>query len=184
MLDFILESFDLLSILDVILITFILLNLIISFNAGFVSSLFSFLKWIIAFVLVKFLLPVFKPFVEDFVESNFVVNLILGISIFILSMFIIIIISRSLNKVLKWSGLGSVDKLFGLFFGAFKGYAYFIVLFTISNAIYPVNKWHKSLNSGIFYENIEYGKDFLVNNFSNRQEYFDDGKDKIEEISK
>ncbi len=184
MLDFILESFELLSVLDVILITFILLNLIISFNAGFVSSLFSFLKWIIAFVSVKFLLPVFKPFVEDFVESNFVVNLILGISIFILSMFIIIIISRSLNKVLKWSGLGSVDKLFGLFFGAFKGYAYFIVLFTISNAIYPVNKWHKSLNSGIFYENIEYGKDFLVNNFSNRQEYFDDGKDKIEEISK
>ena len=184
MLDFILESFELLSVLDVILITFILLNLIISFNAGFVSSLYSFLKWIIAFVSVKFLLPVFKPFVEDFVESNFVVNLILGISIFILSMFIIIIISRSLNKVLKWSGLGSVDKLFGLFFGAFKGYAYFIVLFTISNAIYPVNKWHKSLNSGIFYENIEYGKDFLVNNFSNRQEYFDDGKDKIEEISK
>ena len=184
MLDFILESFELLSVLDVILITFILLNLIISFNAGFVSSLFSFLKWIIAFVSVKFLLPVFKPFVEDFVESNFVVNLILGISIFILSMFIIIIISRSLNKVLKWSGLGSVDKFFGLFFGAFKGYAYFIVLFTISNAIYPVNKWHKSLNSGIFYENIEYGKDFLVNNFSNRQEYFDDGKDKIEEISK
>ena len=181
MLDFILESFELLSVLDVILITFILLNLIISFNAGFVSSLFSFLKWIIAFVSVKFLLPVFKPFVEDFVESNFVVNLILGISIFILSMFIIIIISRSLNKVLKWSGLGSVDKLFGLFFGAFKGYAYFIVLFTISNAIYPVNKWHKSLNSGIFTKILSMVK-ILVNNFSNRQEYFDDGKDKIEKF--
>ena len=27
-------------------------------------------------------------------------------------------------------------------------------------------------------------KEFLINNFSNRQEYFDDGKDKIEEISK
>ena len=89
-----------------------------------------------------------------------------------------------MNKVLKWSGLGSVDKLFGLFFGAFKGYAYFIILFTISNAIHPVDKWNKSLNSGVFYENIEYGKEFLINNFSNRQEYFDDGKDKIEEISK
>ena len=89
-----------------------------------------------------------------------------------------------MNKVLKWSGLGSVDKLFGLFFGAFKGYAYFIILFTISNAIHPVDNWHKSLNSGIFYENIEYGKEFLVNNFSNRQEYFDDGKDKIDKISK
>ena len=121
---------------------------------------------------------------EDYVESDFVLNLILGTSIFILSIFIIIIISRSLNKVLKWSGLGSVDKLFGLFFGAFKGYAYFIILFTISNAVLPVDKWHKSLNSGVFYENIEYGKEFLIYNFSNRQEYFDDGKDKIEEISK
>ena len=59
-----------------------------------------------------------------------------------------------------------------------------IILFTISNAIHPVDKWHKSLNSGVFYENIEYGKEFLINNFSNRQEYFDEGKDKIEEISK
>ena len=113
------------------------------------------------FFSVKLLLPELKPFIEDYVESDFVLNLILGTSIFILSIFIIIIISRSLNKVLKWSGLGSVDKLFGLFFGAFKGYAYFIILFTISNAIHPVNKWNKSLNSGIFYENIEYGKDFL-----------------------
>ena len=68
--------------------------------------------------------------------------------------------------------------------GAFKGYAYFIILFTITNAIHHVYKRHKSLNSGVFYENIEYGKEFLINNFSNRQEYFDDGKDKIEEISK
>ena len=98
---------------------------------------------------VKLLLPELKPFIEDYVESDFVLNLILGTSIFILSIFIIIIISRSLNKVLKWSGLGSVDKLFGLFFGAFKGYAYFIILFTISNAIHPVDKWNKSLNSGI-----------------------------------
>ncbi len=184
MIDFISESLDILSILDIIFIVFILLNLIISFNAGFVSSLFSFLKWILAFFSVKLLLPELKPFMEDYVESDFVLNLILGTSIFILSIFIIIIISRSLNKVLKWSGLGSVDKLFGLFFGAFKGYAYFIILFTISNAIHPVDKWHKSLNSGVFYENIEYGKEFLINNFSNRQEYFDEGKDKIEEISK
>ena len=49
MIDFISESLDILSILDIIFIVFILLNLIISFNAGFVSSLFSFLKWILAF---------------------------------------------------------------------------------------------------------------------------------------
>ena len=116
MIDFISESLDILSILDIIFIVFILLNLIISFNAGFVSSLFSFLKWILAFFSVKLLLPELKPFIEDYVESDFVLNLILGTSIFILSIFIIIIISRSLNKVLKWSGLGSVDKLFGLFF--------------------------------------------------------------------
>ena len=92
MIDFISESLDILSILDIIFIVFILLNLIISFNAGFVSSLFSFLKWILAFFSVKLLLPELKPFIEDYVESDFVLNLILGTSIFILSIFIIIII--------------------------------------------------------------------------------------------
>ena len=106
MIDFISESLDILSMLDMIFIIFILLNLIISFNAGFVSSLFSFLKWVLAFFSVKLLLPELTPFMEDYVESDFVLNLILGTSIFILSIFIIIIISRSLNKVLKWSGLG------------------------------------------------------------------------------
>ena len=105
MIDFISDTLDILSILDIIFIVFILLNLIISFNAGFVSESIFFSKVDTCFFSVKLLLPELKPFIEDYVESDFVLNLILGTSIFILSIFIIIIISRSLNKVLKWSRL-------------------------------------------------------------------------------
>ena len=49
------------SLLDVILILYVLFNLISGIRNGFVSSIISFSKWIIAFLSVKFLLPILRP---------------------------------------------------------------------------------------------------------------------------
>ena len=80
--------------------------------------------------------------------------------------------------------MGPIDKIFGLFFGVFKGYVYFILIFTISTIIYPLDNWNKSFKSGNFVNQIIYGKDIIVDNFPKRQDYIDDGKKKIKKLSK
>ena len=184
MIDLVQNFIKSLSVIDIVFLFFILINLISGFNSGFISSLFSFFKWIASFLSVKFFLPELRPYLEDYVDSKFLIDVILSISLFIVSLFIIIIVSRSVNKVIKWTGLGPIDKIFGLFFGVFKGYVYFILIFTISTIIYPLDNWNKSFKSGNFVNQIIYGKDIIVDNFPKRQDYIDDGKKKIKKLSK
>ena len=49
----------------------------------------------------------------------------------ILSLFVLILVGKSLGKAVTWTGLGSIDKSFGLLFGIFKGYIVSICLFCV-----------------------------------------------------
>ena len=55
------------------------------------------------------------------------------------------LINKGLKKTVKWSGMGSIDTLFGFLFGGIKGYIYFITLFTVINLTHPYDKWHDLL---------------------------------------
>ena len=42
-------------------------------------------------------------------------------AIFILTLFITILVGKTLGKAITWTGVGSIDKSFGLLFGFLKG---------------------------------------------------------------
>ena len=104
---------------------------------GFTKSLLSFSKWVFALVVTIVLVPKLNPLVEDYIKSKFITDIGLGIFIYIISLFIIINIGRVISSAVTWSGLGSVDKTFGLVFGIFKGYVLCVCLFSLLNWFYP-----------------------------------------------
>ena len=61
---------------------------------GFVRSLLSFSKWLLALIITIILVPKLNPWVQDFVESRFIADVGLGIFIYILSLFLIISIVK------------------------------------------------------------------------------------------
>ena len=92
------------------------------FAKGFLRSLLSFSKWLLALIITIILVPKLNPIVQDFVESKFLADVGLGIFIYVISLFIIINLAKAINRVVTMSGLGGVDKSFGFIFGIFKGY--------------------------------------------------------------
>ena len=76
---------------------------------GFAISLLSFSKWLIALVITIILVPKFNPWIQNYIESKFITDVGLGIFIFIISLFIIINISKAIGSAITWSGLGAVD---------------------------------------------------------------------------
>ena len=76
---------------------------------GFMRSLLSFSKWILALIITIILVPKLNPWVQDYIESKFVTDIGLGIFIYVISLFIIINIGKAISKAVTWSGLGSVD---------------------------------------------------------------------------
>ena len=170
------------SLLDIILILYILFNLISGIRNGFVSSLISFSKWIIAFLSVKFLLPILRPYLDDIISSELMTDIILGSVIFFITLFIVLLINKGLKKTIKWAGLGSIDTAFGFIFGIIKGYIYFISLFTVINFLHPNDRWPDYLNKGLTFDYIIWGNELMIEAFPKRYEYLDKSREKLDKI--
>ena len=71
------------QIFDLVFIVLTLLSLIKCTSKGFVLSLLSASKWILAYVLTLFLFPRIKPYVSDLIDNEYILDVVLGLSIFI-----------------------------------------------------------------------------------------------------
>ena len=103
------------------------------FMKGFSLSLISFMKWVLSTVVTIILVPKLQPYVKEYIESEFINNVGLGIAIFIFTLFLSILIGKTLGRVVTWTGVGSIDKTFGMLFGIFAGYVVAVCIFSILN---------------------------------------------------
>ena len=139
------------------------------------------MKWILSIIVTIILFPKFQPVVSDYIQSEFVNNVGLGMAIFILTLFITILVGKTLGKAITWTGVGSIDKGFGLLFGFFKGYIVSVCLFSILNWFYPYQNWGISANNAISFEIINKGSEILIEEFPSSEDFIDT-KEKIEKI--
>ena len=149
---------------------------------GFLRSLLSFLKWLLALIITIILVPKLNPWVGDFIESEFVTDIVLGVFVYIISLFIIINIAKAIGSAVTWTGLGSVDKIFGLFFGLFKGYVICVCIFSILNWFYPHQKWPVKTKDALTFAIIYKGSNFLIDEFPKSKDYYEETEEKIENI--
>ena len=180
-IDFFNRLFDNLNLLDIFFSIILFYNVIQCFFKGFSLSLISFMKWILSTVVTIILVPKLQPIVSEYIESEFINSVGLGVAIFIFTLFIIILLGKSLNRAVTWTGVGSIDKGFGFLFGFFKGYVVSVCLFSILNWFYPYQNWGISVNEAISFNIINKGSKILIEEFPSSEEFIDT-KEKIEKI--
>ena len=151
------------------------------FIKGFSLSLISFMKWVISTIVTIILVPKLQPIVSEYIESEFVNNVGLGILIFVITLFLIILTGKALSRAVTWTGVGSIDKIFGLLFGVFKGYVVSVCIFSILNWFYPYKNWGISAKDAISFKFINQGSEILIEEFPAGEDFIDT-KEKIEKI--
>ena len=166
---------------DIIFVLIILYNAIICLSQGFSLSFLSSLKWIASVVTTIILVPKLQPWVSDYIESEFINNIGIGIFVFVLTLFVSIVLGKSLGRTVTWSGLGSVDKSFGVLFGLFKGYLVAVCFFSLLNWFYPYEKWGISTTNAFSFGVVKKGSDLLIEEFPNYKDIIET-KEKIEKI--
>ena len=174
----ILKSFNL---FDLFFSIVFLYSIIQCFLKGFSLSLISFMKWILSTVITIMLVPKFQPIVSKYIDSEFVNSVGLGVAILVFTLFITIIIGKSLSRAVTWTGMGSIDKAFGFLFGVFKGYIVSVCLFSIFNWFYPYQNWGISAEDAYTFNLIKKGSDILIEEFPSNKDFIDT-KEKIEKI--
>ncbi len=170
------------SAFDLIVFLIIVYSVAQCVAKGFMMSLFSFSKWLLALIITIILVPKLNPWIQNYIESKFVTDIGLGIFIYILSLFVIINIGKAIGKAITYSGLGSVDKIFGIMFGIFKGYVICVCIFSLFNWFYPHKNWPIETEGTYSFEIIYNGSEFLVDEFPNSKDYYDQTEEKIEKI--
>jgi len=173
--------FDSLNLFDLFFLFILLYSVIQCFLKGFSLSLISFMKWIVSAIITIILVPKFQPVVSDYIESEFINNVGLGITIFVFTLFITILVGKSLGRAVTWTGVGSIDKAFGFLFGFFKGYVVSICFFSILNWFYPYQNWGISAQDAYSFNLINKGSKILIEEFPSSEDLIDT-KEKIEKI--
>ena len=181
MLDNIQNIFESINLFDLIFLVILIYFTIQCFFKGFTLSLISFMKWVISTIVTIILVPKFQPTVSEYIESEFINNFGLGIAIFIFTLFLTIVVGKTLSKTITWTGVGSIDKSFGLLFGFFKGYVVSVCIFSILNWFYPYKNWGISADRALSFNLINKGSEMLLEEFPSNED-FKDTKEKIEKI--
>ena len=66
---------------DIVYLVFTALSLMTCTKKGFLLSILSASKWLLAYVVTLFLFPKVKPYFEDIIDSEYVLDIIVGIKL-------------------------------------------------------------------------------------------------------
>ena len=169
------------SIIDLIYLVITILSLIKCYKKGFVLSILSMAKWLFAYVITLIIFPRIKPHLEDVIDNEYVLDISLGVFIFIIVIFLVLMINRGISKAIKYTGIGSLDTVFGFFFGFLRAYIISICIFSGVHIVYNYDKWPINLDKSYIFPYIEKGSNYLLKEFPNEKTY-QNSKEKIEEL--
>ena len=169
------------SSFDIIYFIITILSLIKCYKKGFVLSILSASKWLLAYVITLFLFPKSKPYVEDIIDNEYVLDITLGICLFIVVIFIILLINKGISRAVTYTGIGGLDKIFGFLFGFIRGYVISVCIFATIDIIYNSDKWPIDLDNSLTFEIVEKGSNYLIKEFPDKKEY-EDAKEKVQEL--
>ena len=130
MIDVLKDFYDVISIIDLIYIVITIWSLITCYKKGFVLSILSMAKWLLAYVITLILFPRVKPYFKDIIDNEYVLDVGLGIAIFIVVIFLVLLVNKGISKAVSYTGIGGLDTTFGFFFGFIRAYIISICIFS------------------------------------------------------
>jgi membrane protein required for colicin V production len=138
-------------------------------------------KWLLAYVITLIIFPRVKPYVEDIIDNEYILDVSLGITIFIVVIFLVLLMNKGISKAVKYIGIGGLDSTFGFFFGFIKAYIISVCIFSGIHIVYNYDKWPINLDKSYVFPYLKKGSNYLIKEFPNEKTY-QDSKEKIKEL--
>ena len=175
------EFYRAISTIDLIYLVITILSLIKCYKKGFVLSILSMAKWLLAYVITLIIFPRVKPYLKNIIDNEYVLDIGLGITIFIIVIFFVLMINKGISKAVKYTGIGSLDTIFGFFFGFLRAYIISVCIFSGIHIVYNYDKWPINVNKSFIFPYLEKGSNYLLKEFPDEKTY-QESKEKIEEL--
>ena len=169
------------SLIDLIYLVITILSLVKCYKKGFVLSILSMAKWLLAYIITLIIFPRVKPYLKDIIDNEYILDVGLGITIFVVVVFFVLMINKGISKAIQYTGIGGLDTIFGFFFGFLRAYIISICIFSGIHIVYNYDKWPINKDKSFIFPYLEKGSNYLLKEFPNEKTY-QDSKEKIEEL--
>ena len=169
------------SIVDLFYLVITIWSLISCYKKGFILSIMSMAKWLLAYVITLIIFPKVKPHVKGIIDNEYVLDVGLGLAIFIVVIFLVLLVNKGISKAVRYTGIGGLDTSFGFFFGFIKAYIISVCIFSGIHIVYNYDKWPINLDKSYTFPYLEKGSNYLLKVFPNEKTY-QDSKEKIEDL--
>ena len=90
-------------------------------------------------------------------------------------------VNKGISKAVRYTGIGSLDTLFGFFFGFLRAYIISVCIFSGIHIVYNYDKWPINVDKSYTFPYIEKGSNYLLKEFPDEKTY-QESKEKIEEL--
>ena len=138
-------------------------------------------KWLLAYIITLLIFPRIKPYLKDIIDNEYVLDISLGITIFIIVIFFVLMINKGISRAISYTGIGTLDKIFGFFFGFLRAYVISICIFATIDIIYNHEKWPINLDQSYSFPYVLKGSNYLIKEFPDEKDY-KDTKEKVQEL--
>ena len=181
MIDILNSFYQAISLIDLIYMILTILSLISCYKKGFILSVLSMAKWLLAYIITLILFPKIKPYVSNIIDNEYVLDISLGIAIFVVVIFLVLLINKGIGKAVRYTGIGGLDTTFGFFFGFLRAYIISVCIFSGVHIVYNYDKWPINFDKSYTFPYLQKGSNYLIKEFPNEKTY-QDSKEKIEEL--
>ena len=106
---------------DGVFLAIIALSTLIGLMRGVTREVMGIGGWVGAILAVVYGLPILRPIGREYIKNPMIADAAVAIGIFVITLSVLIILSRLISDRIKVSILGGLDKSFGLLFGMFRG---------------------------------------------------------------
>jgi membrane protein required for colicin V production len=128
---------------DLVVIAIIIVSGLLALARGLVREVLSIVGWVGAAIITLFSIPYVKPYVAPLInQDEFVVNVVTGVLIFVVTLIAISLASYGIARQVKDSHLSALDRSLGFVFGVVRGMvlvclAYMVIAWALPEPDHP-----------------------------------------------
>ena len=119
------------TLFDFIVIGLIAISGLIAFFKGFIQETLSLLLWVFAFAASININEYLDTYFSDYINNPEIRRMVLVIIAFIIIIFLGGFLIKLIASLVKWSGMGGLDKLLGVIFGFLRGIVLILIIYIV-----------------------------------------------------
>lgn len=126
---------------DIVVISVIALSTLLAFMRGLVREVLGIGSWLAAGVLASMAVPYLRDHFRHWIREPDVADVACFGTIFVVLLFFLSLVSGVVGGLVRSSGMGGIDRTFGMLFGLVRGAGVLVIAYIVVGMAVPLDRW-------------------------------------------